>query len=438
VEFILDHLLISNQLSKAKWTAEKALEHFPTNSAIIIRLAQATSISGDINKALKMLLNLERMEANNIDIQLSIATCYSQLKYNYLAIKYFQCAFSLASGDEKLEIAIDLAMEYENNEDYASAISMLQDAIKTCGLNDLLVYELAFCYERIEEYDNAIKCFLDYTDEEPYSFTTWYNLGNTYSKIGDLTNAIWAYEYSILIQQDFIPALYNIANAYLDNDEITLALEHYNRCLEHDENDPMVFCSLGECYEEIDEFERAYEMYSESAALLPELADAWMGKGIMSDYLGFGQRAIRETLVAVELHPKKQDYWRELAHIYENNNKQEKAINAFKKAIEIRIDNNDLIIEYLSLLAGIAIEDVFLAIENNTNLANHPAAQLVLCYCNWMMGNQSEAMILLDQVIFNDASLAKSLFLHFPTMKSESYYVNRLQEIDEIENNEEF
>src|SRR5690554_7291335 len=37
VEYILDHLMISNQLKKAKWAAEKAIEHFPTNSTIITR-----------------------------------------------------------------------------------------------------------------------------------------------------------------------------------------------------------------------------------------------------------------------------------------------------------------------------------------------------------------------------------------------------------------
>ncbi|WP_299205992.1 tetratricopeptide repeat protein [Brumimicrobium sp.] len=438
VEYILDHLMISNQLKKAKWAAEKAIEHFPTNSTIITRYAQVLSMTGKINAALKLLLNLERMEANNLDVLLSIATCYSQLKDNDQAIKYFRKAFDSASGEEKAEIAIDLAMEYENKDDYKSAIEILSNAIKEGSLNDLLIYELAHCYEKINDYDNAIKCFLEYIDEEPYSYTTWYNLGNAYSKIGKTDQAIWAYEYAILIDDDFIPAIYNLANAYLDANKIELALEHYNKCLKLDQDDPMVYCSMGECYEELGELERAYEMYHKSTALLPQLADAWLGKGIMSDLLGKHTRAVQELLVAVDLEPTKSDYWRSLGNAYESKEQNEQAIAAYEKAIELDPRDKEAIIDYLSFIAGISMDMVFEAVEKNKELRENNVTKMVLCYCHWMIGNQSESMFFFDEVLENDANLAKSLFLHFPEMNSASYFIDRLDEFDENIDNEEF
>lgn len=438
VEYILDHLMISNQLVKAKWAAEKALQHFPTNSTIIIRQAQIMSMTGDINTALKKLINLEQIEPNNLDVLLSIASCYSQLKHSIQSIKYFRKAFAAATGEEKVDIAIDLAMELENKDDYKSAIAVLSSTIKEGHMSDMLVYELAHCYERIDDYENAIKSFLLYIDEDPYSYTTWYNLGNTYSKINDTEKAIWAYEYSIIIQDDFVPALYNIANAYLDANKIESALEYYKKCLELDKNDPMVFCSMGECYEELDDFEKAYEMYDKSTVLLPQLADAWIGKGIMSDLLGNHTRAVQELLVAVDLESDKGEYWRALANAYENKEQYEQALSAYEKAIDLEPNDKEIIIDYLSFLAGQSMDMVFEAVKSNKELSNNNVTKMVLCYCHWMVGNQSESMILFNEVLEFDASLAKSLFLHFPEMNKASYFIDRLQEFDESKDNEEF
>src|SRR5690554_3424930 len=438
VEYILDHLMISNQMKKAKWAAEKAIEHFPTNSTIITRYAQILSMTGDVNSALKLLLNLERLESNNIDILLSVATCYSQLKNSDLAIKYFKKAFDFSSGDEKADIALDLAMEYENKDNYKSAIEVLSIAIKEGSLNDLLIYELAHCYEKINDFENAIKCFLEYIDEEPYSYTTWYNLGNVYAKIDLYDKAIWAYEYAILINEDFIPAIYNLANAHLDENNIELALVNYKKCLDLDQDDPMIYCSMGECYEEIGELEKAYEMYHKSTELLPQLADAWLGKGIMSDILGHSKRAIQEILIAIDLEPDKGDYWRSLGNAYESDKQDKKALLAYEKAIELEPFDKEIIIDYLSFVAGISIEHVFESVNKKPELKKSNVVKMVLCYCHWMAGNQSESMLFFNEVLENDANLAKSLFLYFPEMNAASYFRDRLQEFDENIDNEKF
>ncbi|RFC55166.1 tetratricopeptide repeat protein [Brumimicrobium aurantiacum] len=438
VEYILDQLLISNQLKKAQWAAEQALYHFPNNSSIIIRLAQILSLTGDVNTALKKLLSLEQIEPNNLDVLLSIATCYSQLKHSIQSIKYFRKALEIASSEEQVDIAIDLAMELESTDDYKSAIKVLSRTIEVGHVNDLLVYELAHCYEKIGDNENAVKSYLDYIDEDPYSYTTWYNLGNTYSKIDNTEKAIWAYEYAILIQDDFVPALYNIANAYLDANKIEEALEYYKKCLALDKNDPMVFCSMGECYEELDLYEKAYEMYNKSTVLLPQLADAWLGKGIMSDMLGNHAKAVQELLVAVDLEPEKAEIWRSLANAYENKEQNEQALSSYEKAIQLEPNNKEIIIDYLSFLAGQSIESVFDAVSDHKDLRDNLVVTMVLCYCNWMLGNHTEAMLNFDEVLENDANLAKSLFLHFPEMKNATYFVDRMQEFDERKDNEKF
>lgn len=438
IEFILDHLIISNQLRRARWAAEGALKHFPTNSTIIVRYSQILSMTGDINSALKILLDLERIEPYNLDVLLSIATCYSQLKNNTTSVKYFQRAFALSSGEEKVEIAIDLAMEYENLDNFKMAISVLKEAIEEGCLNDLLVYELAHCYEKNNDFDNAITCFLDYIDEEPYSYTTWYNLGNIYAKIGKYNEAIWAFEYAIIINDSFIPAIYNLANTYLDYNQIDKALETYRTCLELDEDDPMVLCSMGECYEELGEIMEAYMMYDKSTQLLPQLTEAWLGKGIVSGLLGKYERAIKEILIVIDLEPEKGDYWHALGNAYENNKQDILAIEAYKKAVELDPQAKEIAIDYLLLLASVSEDLVFKALEENPQLNENKFSKLTLCYCHWKIGNQSESMLIFDDLIQEDTTLAKSLFLHFPEMKKIDYFIDQIQQLDENNNDEEF
>lgn len=438
IEFILDHLIISNQLRRARWAAEGALEHFPTNSTIIVRYSQILSMTGDINLALKTLLNLERIEPYNTDALLSIATCYSQLKNNTISIKYFKRAFALSSGEEKVEIAIDLAMEYENIDDFKSAIAILKEAIEEGCLNDLLVYELAHCYEKNNDFEDAIACFLDYIDDEPYSYTTWYNLGNVYAKIGKYNEAIWAFEYAVLINDSFIPAIYNLANTYLDSNQIEKALESYKECLALDQDDPMVLCSMGECYEELGDTMKAYMMYDKSTQLLPQLTEAWLGKGIVSGLLGKYERAIKELLVVIDLEPEKGDYWHALGNAYENNKQETKAIEAYKKAVELEPYAKEIIIDYLLLMVGVSVDLVFEALKENIQLREHKFSKLTLCYCHWIIGNHSESMLIFEDLLAEDAIFAKSLFLHFPEMKKITYFTDQIQELDENNDNEEF
>lgn len=90
---------------------------------------------------------------------------------------------------------------------------------------------------------------------------------------------------------------------------------------------------MGECYEELANYEKAYEMYHKSTVLLPQLSDAWLGKGIMSDLMEKYTRAVQELLVAVDLEPDRGDYWRALANAYENKEQNKQALKAYEKPL---------------------------------------------------------------------------------------------------------
>ncbi|MDX1652468.1 MAG: tetratricopeptide repeat protein [Brumimicrobium sp.] len=438
VEVILDHLLIANQFKKAKWAAEQALKHFPFNNTILLRKAQAMSLAGELHGAIRILSQLEKMDAPSLDLLLTTAACYSQLRDSDSAIKYFRRAIEFSEGDERTEIYLDLAMEYENQKNYREAINTLEQALKEDKRNEAIIYELAYCYEQLEDYENAVKSFLFYIDEDPYSYTTWYNLGNAYVKMGEFEKALWAYDYCTVINDEFAPAFFNMANTYMDQDNFLEALKFYKKCLEIDGDDGMVYCSLGECYEELGEYSLAYDAYTKSAELLPHLADAWLGKGIISDLTGYPGRAISELSVALQLEPENPNYLRALASAYENDEQLFLAADTYEKAHEFSPEDHDIAMDWFNCLGTLDPEQALEKYYEKETLQNNEGAKLAMTYIHWLLGNQSDAVFYFEEVALSNANLAKSLFLHFPALKSAEYFGNRLEELEESNEDEEF
>lgn len=430
IEAIIDHLFMTNQFRKAKWAAENAYEHFPYNKLFLVRKAQALSLIGELKEGIKLLLQLEKTEGKSLDILLSLASSFSQLRDSESAIKYYKKCLELAEEDDKGELYVDLAIEYENNNDYKSAIDILNQAILSDPVNESLVFEMAYCYDQMQEYDKAIKCFVDYIDEQPYSFTAWYNLANAYAKIRDFDNAIWAYEYCILINEDFAPAYFNLGNTFVEQNEFIKALEFYKKCIEIDGEDAMVFCSMGECLEELGHLEEAYEFYRKSTDLIPQLADAWIGRGIVNDLLGNTAQAKSEIKNAIRLEPTNYTYQHSLANVFENNNEIEEALTWYRKALEMNRLDGDLLLDYFKCLAS---KDPVMAIYEGTSdetVWNIAETKLVMVYAFWKVNRRTDAELTFEELLIRDNNVASQLFMHFPTLKNYPFFAERLENLD--------
>lgn len=429
IEQIIDHLLMTSQFKKAKWAADQAITHFPFNTILLLRKAQAMSLSGELDEALRILYSLEK-QGPTLDLFLSMASTFSQLRDADSAIKYFKKALELSSSEERGEIFIDLAMEYENINNYQKAIDVLNQALKEDPKNESIVYELAYCYDQQGEYEKAINCFLNYIDEDPYSYTAWYNLANAYSRVKDTDKALWAYDYCILVNEDFSPAYFNLGNMFMDTGEYKKALENYQKCIDIDGDDGMAYCSIGECHEELGNLDLAYEAYLKSSELLPQLADAWLGRGIINELRDKRPEAIAEMKVAVDLEPENPNYLHALAGVYENNDQIEEALKIFGRAVKVgkKLDN-ELVIDFLKCLYEVDNDNFFERIDAEELILNHPATKLVLCAVYWNMNRRTDALLLIDELIQTDVNLARKLIVHFPELINYTEFSERFDDI---------
>ena len=335
-------------------------------------------------------------------------------------------ALALSEPEDKDEIYLDLAMEYENLNDYQAAINILNEAIKYNPHNEGAIYEIAFCYDQIGDYERAIKCYSDFIDENPYSFTAWYNLGNAYSKLENWNKAVWAYDYCVLINEEFSPAYFNLGNAYLSMDKFLLSIENFERCMKLDGEDGLALCYIGECHEQLGNYDLAKHYYHRSIEFVPELPEAWLGLGIVSDLEGNTIEGIKLIDKAIALDPSNGSFYHVLAGAYEKIEDYDKANDAYLLSIELDPNNEEAVCDYIELLieldqlveAKIFLEE-FDAPEDLRLVVNLLKVNLL-----WTANAEQEAIDLLIPCIVEDEERSRTLFSLYPDLKNEPKIVN--------------
>lgn len=411
LEAIIDHYLINNQYSKAKICAEHAISQFSFNAVLSLRLAQSMSAMGQLKEALNVISQIEKTEQPSCEISLTKASIFSQLRDSKSAIKYFKESLQLSEPEDRDEIYLDLAMEYESTNDYKEALLVLQEAIKYNPKNEGAIYEIAYCYDQIGDYQKAIKCYSDFIDENPYSFTAWYNLGNAYSKLEDFEKAVWAYDYCILINDDFGPVYFNLGNAYLSLDKYELSIDSFNKCMELDGEDPVALCYIGEAHEQLGELKLAKEFYKQSLELAPLLPDAWLGLGIIEDLEGRTREGITLINKAAELDPENAGIFSVLAGAHEKLEEFDLAREYYLVALGIDPSDEDCLTSLVNLLIKNSLKEAIIYLsefmENNTDNTIAPILKVNLL---WKTGRKAEAFILFTDCVSKDLENAKELF----------------------------
>lgn len=414
VEAILDHLLITNQSKKAKWAAEQAYSHFPFNQVFLLRKAQAMSLSGEVNDAIRILTQLERTENPTLDLYISLAASFGQLKDGESAVKYFKKAMDLADPQERLEIAIDLAIEYQQQRAYEKAIVVLLEALDNGANMEAIIYELAYCYDQLEQFDESIKWFLKYIDEDPYSYTAWYNLAMAYGKKGDAEKAIWAFDYCIIINDDFTPAYFNMASTLEGLEYYDKAIEYYQKCIEIDGDEGMIYLSMGECFEALGEDEKAYQLYVKATDLIPHLGDAWIGRAVISESLFQFNKAVVEAQTAVEVAPDVAHYHQTLGLLYEQVDRVEECLMHLSQAYFLDKNDEDIAKDFTRLTATYAPENYLDLLFEYEELQKYFFARVAAFYALWALKRNYEAQNLLQELLILDENTIDIIYLLFP------------------------
>ncbi len=424
-ELLIDHFLMNGQYSNALICTQEATEQYSYNQLFGLRRAQCHSALGNLKESLNLLTDLERMGNASFELLLTKASVFSQLKDSKNAIRYFRSALEVCNKEDRDEVYLDLAMEYENLNDMRAALKVLEEAIANNPKNESAIYEIAYCYDQLGEYERSIQCYSDFIDENPYSFTAWYNLGNAYLKMDNYEKAIWAYDYCILINDEFGPVYFNLGNAYLSINKFTKSIESFHRCIELDGDDPVALCYIGECHEQLKELDLARHFYTRSRELAPLLPDAWLGLGILEDLEGRTREGIELIKKAAELDPENGGVYHVLAGAYEKLEEYDEAADCYQLSLAMDPMDEECLTDYINLLALESYNDAldYLEMLEESQPVN-PALNLLKVNALYVLGRKEEAVFLFKDCIEHDRNKAREIFELYPDLKNVSELVH--------------
>lgn len=422
-EAMTDHYLIVGQYAKALACVEEALTQFSYNSTLRLRKAQAHAAMGALKEAINILNDLEREGISSTELLLTRASVFSQLKDTKNAIRYFKLALDSATTEDRDEIYLDLAMEYQNAGKLHKAINVLKEAIQANPSNEGAVYELAFCYDQKGDFEASIKCYLDFIDDNPYSFTAWYNLGNAYAKLDNLEKAAWAYDYCLLINDNFGPAYFNLAHTNLSMDRYTTAISYFEKCMDLDGDDPLALCYIGECYEQLGELHTAKAYYKKSLEMAPMLPDAWLGLGIVEDLEGRSKEAVVLIQKALELDPENASIYHVLAGAYEKLEDYENAYENYKLSLSYDPTEEDCLLNYVQLLSEESLHQALDYLDVLIEEASNALAPVIRVSVLWKLGRTEEAIELFKSCLVEDRGKAMEIFDFHPALKNVPEFV---------------
>jgi len=248
-------------------------------------------------------------------------------------------------------------------------------------------------------------------------------------KIEDFEKAIWAYDYSILINSNFGPAHFNLANAYLSKEKFYKAIEHFNECMRIDGDDATAYCYIGECYEQLNELELSKHHYKRSLELAPMFSEAWLGLGIIEDLEGNTNEAIILIEKALEFDPNNAGIMHVLAGAFEKIDENDRAVELYKKSLEINPNDEECLSDYIELLTETSPQNAFSVLkEFMDEHQSNKISSILEVNLFWLLGQKAEALQLFSKCIQENGTKAKSIFEINPNLLDDQDFLDISQD----------
>lgn len=417
-EEIIDHYIGHNEYKKALRGLEMGLTQHPSNANLLLLKSDLYLSTGKLLKALECLNAVEQIEPYNSEVYILKASVYSQQRKFKEAIYFLKQAIKFADDEDRVDLYIDLAVEYENAEKFDSAISCLLHALKLNPENETAMYEISYCFEIAGKNEDAIKFYQEFIDEHPYSYLAWHNLGTSLIKDARLTEAIEAFDYCLAINEEFSTAHFNKATVLMMDEKYPEAINHFNETILREEALPLTFLYLGECYEKINEMVLAEQNYIRAIEMDEEFAESYVALSLLKLNTANYVDAAYYIQKAIKLDELNADFWYINAEIHETAGDQPTAELAYEKAVSLDEANVEILLDYANFTldsSGIdaAIE---LLTDKESSFAENELMLYRLAALFYIKGLQKEAYRYFEKALTLNSTAYLSAIDYYPPM----------------------
>ena len=350
LENIVEYYLRRGRTKDCNGAIDLGLQLHPNNTALQTKRAKIYLVTGDDQKALRVLNSL----AESTDYEIILLKIEVLLKLNQLfEAKVLSDKLIASETDDLDNVYLDIAYLYLGQGENEVALELLEKGYNFNDTNPELLYELAFCYEQIDQFDKAISINLEIINIDPFANEAWFNLGQLYFALQDFPKALEAYEYAQAVDENDSLTCLQKAHVHFQLNQFEEAIEAYQ---EYKKMTSFGFWQtdifIAESYEKLEKYDEAIKYYQLSLESQPDNYDSLTGIAIClleQEKYTESKTFIEKALILKQDAP---DAWVYMAESYIGLNDIDNALLAYLKSISIDSQQPDT----LMAIANICME----------------------------------------------------------------------------------
>lgn len=410
-EIIINYFDDRNELKSALQAADLAVEQFPFSSLLLLKKADLLIESKRYHEALSHLEKADAFDPGDIYLYILKTDAFLGLQQPAEAEKVLQDALERFSGEDRVELLLEIADVYDDWEEFDKVFDCLKSVLEYEPQNEEALHKICFWAEFTGRLEESIRLHNHIVNEHPYSELAWFNLGVAFQELKLYEKAIDAYQYAIAIHDKFDYAYRNMADAYVRLRKYTDAIETLRRLQEIAKPDDAIFEAIGYCYEKQKKFDQARYNYRKAYHINPNDDKLYfrVGRTYMLE-LQWAQ-AIRYISIARKLNPKSCEYCLAIGECYLRTETFKEALAHLLEAVRLRPNSYRARLYFIrGLYLAAYWEEALIQLDIAVaETADKPVYHYYRCAVLLALGRSKEAMIQLETALIASPRQLKKL-----------------------------
>ncbi|WP_075602524.1 tetratricopeptide repeat protein [Saccharicrinis aurantiacus] len=430
IESIFDHYNENNMYEKAEIALDMGLRQHPDSTSLQLKYSTILIERCEYAASLRILDYLKKVEKTNSEVFLNIGIIHTHQKNRTLAIKNFEKALKLASGDELSDFVFEISFTLNQHGFFNESRNLLCYYKGKFPKQENILFELAYAYDKLNDFDKGVEVYNQLLNINPYSDTAWYNLGILYNKLDLYEKAIHAYNMTLAISPELSEAYYNKANSLAHLEKYQEALDSYTEHIILSLFTPLTYYYMGDCWENLGNLQLANRFYKLAAELDPEHIEALEALGRTSYENRDYKTSIEAFDQALNITPESSQLWLYLGKSHRKAKNKTEAKRCLKKALINRHEDTLNWIEMYQFLEESESDfDAItflekLLIKDHTNGALHYLAAII--YNKENDNKQSLAhLVMARQLLPDDLDLVLNKYPQLTNIPKIASYINK-------------
>lgn len=272
-----------------------------------------------------------KFRPDDLEAYLMLGRCYYNLK-NYQDA-YTNYAKVLLINPNEPRALYGLGLCLLNERKFKEAVEQLEKAVANNVDSKEIYFELASAYEELQDFNKAAENYLKFVQSNPPNpWSGWFKLAQTYQNLKDEARAIQAYQEALKLNPNDIKCNYSLAQLLANSGKYEEAEQIYLKLANLNKPDAYVYYNqILQMYDKAGNYQKGIEAVKRLIEINPKNEVAYLNMAILYFKLNKLEEAANTLKECLAI---KNDYnyaWYSLGQVYSKLNKHQEAVEAFKK-----------------------------------------------------------------------------------------------------------